>query len=130
MDIANQEAVHFDTPDIAARVERMAPAQIDALPFGAIKLDQAATVQFYNETERRETGAGDLPRVGRNWFTEIAPCTNTDRFRGRTEQARLSGTLDIEFSHIGDFDDRTRELVMRIQSVPGGGCWIFVRRAT
>jgi hypothetical protein len=49
-------------------------------------------------------------------------------FRGRIERARVSGVLDLEFSHVGDFEDRDRELTVRIQSASTGGYWIFMRR--
>jgi hypothetical protein len=38
------------------------------------------------------------------------------------------GTLDISFSHTGDFDDRHRELEVRVQSASDQGVWIFLRR--
>jgi len=34
----------------------------------------------------------------------------------------------LEFSHVGDFEDRDRELTVRIQSASTGGYWIFMRR--
>ena len=41
---------------------------------------------------------------------------------------QISGTLDLEFSHIGDFEDRERELTVRVQSAFDGGYWVFMRR--
>ena len=40
----------------------------------------------------------------------------------------VRGTLDLEFTHIGDFEDRERELAVRVQSASHGGYWVFMRR--
>jgi hypothetical protein len=53
---------------------------------------------------------------------------NNAAFRGRIERALAAGHLDITFSHTGDFDDKAKELTVRVQSATGGGCWIFMKR--
>ncbi len=120
--------VTFDMPGLARAVEALAPHAVDALPFGAIRLDEDGRVVTFNQTERNRGGSGTLSRLGRDFFTEIAPCMDTPEFRGRVERARASGTLDLAFTHIGDFADRERELTVRVQSASGGGTWIFQRR--
>ncbi|MGY2048486.1 PAS domain-containing protein [Methylobacterium sp. JK268] len=118
----------FDRPDLARAVEGLGPDGIDALPFGVIRLDRQGIVCLYNATERAQSGSGAHPRLGRHFFSEVAPCMDDDRFRGRIERARAAGTLDLEFTHVGDFSDRERELTVRIQSSHDGGVWIFLRR--
>lgn len=118
----------FDAPELARAVETLSPQEIDALPFGAIRLNEAGLVTFYSEAERKLSGSGDRTRLGREFFGQIAPCMDNEAFRGRIEEAKRRGTLDLEFTHIGDFDDRDRELTVRIQSAAGGGVWIFLRR--
>ena len=120
--------VDFDTPDLAKLVEGLSQDAFDALPFGAIRVDADDQVLRYNQTERRLSGSGARDRLGRGFFTQVAPCMDNDAFRGRAAQARRAGTLDIEFTHIGDFSDRDRELTVRLQSAPENGMWIFIRR--
>ena len=117
----------FSTPALAAAVERLPRAAIDALPFGAIRLDAAGGVVFYSAAERRLSGYR-AEVLARPFFTEIAPCMNTASFRGRIDRALAAGTLDIAFDHIGDFDDSGKMLHVRVQSASGGGCWIFMQR--
>jgi hypothetical protein len=49
-------------------------------------------------------------------------------FRGRIEQARRHGIVDIELGWVGDFDDINREMQVRIQSSCDNGTWIFIYR--
>jgi photoactive yellow protein len=118
----------YDLPNLATAVESLSEAEIDSLPFGAIRLTSEGVVEYYSNAERRLSGSGARNRLGLHFFEEIAPCMNNDQYRGRIDQAILRGTLDLEFTHIGDFEDRERELTVRVQSSSDGGYWIFMRR--
>ncbi|PPQ37667.1 hypothetical protein CCS01_03270 [Rhodopila globiformis] len=117
----------FDEPLLAKAVERLSPEEVDALPFGAIRLDAEGTVRFYSDAERRLSGYPKAA-VGHKFFTEIAPCMNNAAFRGRIEQALDAGRLDIRFGFVGDFSSPATEVDVRVQSATSGGCWIFIRR--
>jgi photoactive yellow protein len=119
---------NYEVKNLAEVVEGLTSQQIDNLPFGAIRLGADGEVQYYSEAERRLSGSGDHPRVGLNFFLDIAPCMDSPHYRGRVEQAITRGVIDLEFTHIGDFEDRERELVVRIQSAASGGYWIFMQR--
>ena len=118
----------YDDRVLARKVEALSAQDIDALPFGAIRLAPDGTVAHYSEAERRLSGSGERPRLGLNFFRKIAPCMDNDQYRGRIEKALARGTLDLEFTHIGDFEDRERELTVRVQSATDGGYWVFMRR--
>ncbi|MET4666011.1 hypothetical protein [Sphingomonas sp. PvP056] len=118
----------FDTPALARAVEALPTAVVDALPFGAIRLNADGTVAFYSAAERRLSGSGSHDRIGLDFFGKVAPCMDNPDFRGRVERASAAGTLDLEFTHIGDFEDRDRELNIRVQPASTGGYWIFLRR--
>lgn len=115
----------FDDDRLASLVEAMTPAERNALPFGAIRLDRNNTVLFYSESEARFSGMGDRGQVGRNFFADIAPCFADESYLGRIERAREDGDIDIEMGVIGDFSDADSELRARIVSAPDGGLWIF-----
>lgn len=121
-------AVSFDEPQLARAVEQLSAAAIDALPYGAIRLDRAGQIVFYSAAEARLSGYGSRPALGRHFFTEVAPCLAHPGFRGRIEKAQAAGTLDIEFGYVGDFDDASKDVCFRIQSASDGGIWIFTQR--
>ena len=121
--------VTFDTIKLAEAVERLPKEAVDALPFGAIRLDDAGVVTFYSAAEAKLSGYGSRrPALGVSFFVEMAPCMDTPAFRGRIERARAAGKYDLEFGWVGDFADRARELQVRVQPASDGGCWIFIRR--
>jgi len=126
--MGSRDLPRFDTDNLARIVESMPIDAIDALDFGAIRLDRSGTVTFYSKTEAEQSGRGPRPTVGLKFFTDVAPCMNNPAFRGRIEAAIAAGTLDIEFNHVGDFADRDRELCVRAQSASDGGVWIFHQR--
>jgi photoactive yellow protein len=119
----------FNQAVLARAIESLTSDELDLLPFGVIGLDPAGVVRVYNKTEARLSGRKARPTQGLSFFTEIAPCMNNDYFKGRIEKARLAGTLDIAFTFVGDFNDRNRELSVRVQSAADGGLWIFHHRA-
>jgi len=122
--------VSFDEPDLAGAVERLPREAVDALPFGAIRLDAAGVVRFYSAAEARLSGSDARARLGIDFFTAVAPCMDTAEYRGRIERARRDGQVDIEFGWVGDFADAERFLRVRIQSTRDGdgGVWIFMLR--
>jgi photoactive yellow protein len=120
--------VDFDSPDLVSQVEKLRPEQIDALPYGTIRLDPELRVTFYSQAEAELSGYADRPAIGRIFFSEIAPCMNNADFLGRIETARARGKLDLEFAWIGDFSDPDRELQVRVLSGTDGGVWLFLKR--
>jgi photoactive yellow protein len=118
----------FNRPDLARAIETLDPTQIDQLPYGVIKLDADGGTKIFNATEARMSGFKSRPALGLEFFLDVAPCMGKPEFRGRIEQARRNGTVDIEMGWVGDFDDMDREMQVRIQSSSDNGIWIFIHR--
>jgi photoactive yellow protein len=118
--------IDFDAPDLAKRIEALSQYELDRLAFGVILLDREGVVQFYSQTEARQSGYTGAP-MGRNFFA-ISRCFGGDDFRGRIMRAMEEGAVDLEFGWPGDFADRKRELRIRVQSARSGGVWIFISR--
>lgn len=69
--------------------------ELDGLPFGVIVLAEDGTILAYNLAEGELAGREPSAVIGRNFFTEIAPCTAVQTFKGvfqefckRTEDSR------------------------------------------
>jgi photoactive yellow protein len=120
----------FDHPELATEVDQLSEPLIDTLPFGAVRLDAQGAVLVFNETERLASGSKMQARMGLDFFRQVAPCFGRPEYKGMIEQALKRGTVDLEFTHVGDFDDPDREMTVRVQSSRHGGYWIFMRRDT
>ena len=116
----------FDAPDLAQLAERASQFELDNLPFGVIRLDRAGTVLFYNATEARLSGYGEIP-LGQDLFA-ISRCLGSDDFRGRIQRAMEQGPVNLEIGWPGDYGDPSRELRIRVQSSRNGGLWLFIER--
>jgi photoactive yellow protein len=78
-------------------------AEIDALPFGYIALDAEGVIRKYNRYEADLARRDPQQVLGRNFFREVAPCTQVQEFEGRfRELVAGSGepalTFDFEFN--------------------------------
>lgn len=120
--------IDFNAPDLAARIEKLSPSDLDRLPFGVIRLDREGTVLVYSATEARLSGYGTTP-LGRNLF-DVSLCASRGDFRERVMHAIESGAadLDLELGWRGDPSDPNREMRIRIQSSRTGGVWLFIER--
>jgi photoactive yellow protein len=118
----------FEEPQLAQIVEKLPEASLHALPYGVIRLNPEGAITFYSETEARLSGYGQRRALGRHLFTEVAPCFAQAGFLRRVEAARATGTVDIAFGHVGDFDDADKELRCRILSASDQGLWVFLQR--
>jgi photoactive yellow protein len=118
----------FDAPDLAIRIEAMTVEQINALPFGVIRVDVEGVVRQYSAREAALSGFGARDAIGLEFFAQMAPCMNSPLVRGRIEKALAQRTLDMRMSHVGDFTDRQRLLDLRAVSATQGGFWLFLRR--
>jgi photoactive yellow protein len=121
--------VGFDSPRLAEDVEKLSPDQIDALPFGAIRLDRDGNITFFSARERQQSGYRH-EALSRSFFADVAPCLDTPQYRGQLEKALRDGGLDVEFADIVDLPDGRRDVEVRVrmQSGPSGANWIFTQR--
>jgi photoactive yellow protein len=119
----------FETPRLSEAVERLSPAEIEVLPFGVIRVDSQNIVCLHNEIEEREAGFALRPSLGKPFSFDVAPCMSWPHFEHRIAEARAAGSLDIRFNYVDDFEDRNRELTVRVQSAGDGGLWIFLKHA-
>ena len=64
-------------------IDDLSDAELDALAFGVIALDEEGTVLRYNLYESRLARLDRNQVVGRNFFDDVAPCTRIEAFQGR-----------------------------------------------
>lgn len=111
---------------IAAMNEQM----LDELPFGAIRLDREGFILGYNRFESRLSGLEPTRVIGRNFFTQVAPCTNVKEFAGRFREGVARGELHVEFPYVFTFNPPRQVLVTLYFHKPTGNSWVLVKTTT
>ena len=78
--------------------DALSSAELDALPYGMIQLDSHGTVLRYSSAEARLSGLAAGETVGRNFFRDVAPCTQVGEFFGRFQDGVRARQLDAVFN--------------------------------
>lgn len=118
----------FESDRLSHHLAELNALSADDLLFGAIQIDKQGTVLLYNDAESRLSGLAREKVIGKNFFVDIAPCTNNDEFRGAFEQGLQSGELNESFlyrffsEHVKAIDVR-----VRMRKAINGTYWILVR---
>jgi photoactive yellow protein len=109
------------------RLDMMTGIEFDDLPFGAIRLDCAGRVMAFNRTESLYSGLRQQHVIGRDWFRDIAPCTNTAKFYGKFKEGLTKGMIDTSFDYVFT---RFSEPSVRVHilKAPGEDFWVLMKR--
>jgi len=106
---------------------------LELLPYGVIVVDGDGRVLFYNSREERISGQSRASVMGRNFFTEVAPCTAVQAFQGRFCRMMEQGILSEEFHFVFPFAKGPRTVQISLQPFTKDGehlCVIFVADLT
>ena len=92
----------------------MAPEELDHLPYGMIQLDRTGRILKYNAVESRLASLRQEDAIGKQFFTEIAPCTKVKEFYGRFMEGVLHESLDTSFRFHFAFKMSPRDVTVRL----------------
>jgi len=108
-------------------------ATLDLLPYGIIVVDAQGVILYYNRREEEIAGRSRDDVLGRNFFTEVAPCTQVDEFRERFAEAVRDGGGTRPFRFRFADPRRPREVEITVSPFESGGaplCLIAVSDLT
>jgi photoactive yellow protein len=110
------------------KVSALPEEKLNELPFGAIRLDKEGRIMSFNKYEADLTGRDPNRVVGKNFFTQVAPCTNVKAFAGRYREGVEKGNLHAFFPYRFDFEMAPRDVTVTLfysRNTEQG--WVFVR---
>ena len=121
--------LEFGSNDIENVMARLSSVEIDRLAFGTIQLDAAGVILQFNLMEGKITGRDPAKMIGRNFFTDVAPCADTPIFKGTFDKGVRSGTLNVMFEYTFDYVmTPTRVKVHMKRALAGDTYWLFIKR--
>ena len=116
------EKVEFGQDNLENTLANMSDRDLDNLNFG--------TILQYNAAEGDITGRDPKEMVGKNFFKDVAPCTDSPEFKGKFDEGVQSGDLDAIFEYTFDYQmTPTKVKVQMKKAMTGDSYWIFVKRA-
>ena len=129
MALQGMNTVAFGKDDIENVLGKMTDTQINGLAFGAVQVDASGKILTYNAAEAGITGrnAGDV--IGKNFFKDVAPCTNTPKFKGVFDAGVKNDDLNTMFEYVFDYKmNPTKVKIHMKKAINGGSFWFFVKR--
>ena len=125
--MTHQDTSAFSRADLE-RIDHMQPQELNALPFGAIQLDASGTILRFNSYEANLTGRKPEKVIGRNFFEEVAPCTNVREFAGKFHEGIRKKELHEVFPYMFDFKMAPRNVTVTLfYNKANDTAWVFVR---
>jgi len=121
--------ISFGAEDIENILAQMTKTQLDKLAFGTIQLDKTGKILSYNAAEAEITGRNSKEVIGKNFFTEVAPCTRHPEFYGVFLEGVKNNNLNNLFESVFDYNMKpTKVKVHMKKAIVGDTYWIIVKR--
>ncbi len=117
----------FVSDNILKTLPNMSRAGADAAPFGIVKVDDQGVITLYNKWESEMADVPVPSAEGRNFFTQVAPCTNNRLFFGKFKDGVSQGTLDTEFNYTFSYKMKPTNVQIRLyRHAASKTNWVFV----
>lgn len=127
---ANLASQSFCDASLAQSIPSMSAAAIDGLDFGVVKVDDDGAIKLYNKYESDLGGWTQEAVAGKNFFTEVALCTNNAIFRGVFKEGVAAGTLNHLFPYTFTYKmSPTPVRVHLFRDAASRTNWIFVKKS-
>ena len=111
-----------------AGLSSMSNEELDKLPIGAIRLDPRGKILAFNRTESTLSGFAASAVLGKNFFTEVAPCTNVQQFAGRFREGVAKKDLHAVFPYHFNLPQVFDVTVTLYYHKASDTVWVLVRR--
>jgi photoactive yellow protein len=118
----------FDDPEILKHLESASAEEIDTLNFGVVRMKADGTVALYSAFESNLSGLDKNNVLGRNYFEQVAPCTNnymiSQRFLDTPE-------MDVVLPYVFSFQMKPTTVRLRLlRSASAKSMYLLVERST
>lgn len=86
----------------------------DDQPFGIVQVDDSGVIQLYNKWESEMAAVPVSAAEGKNFFTQVAPCTNNRLVFGKFKDGVAKGELDSEFNYTFTYKMKPTNVQIRL----------------
>lgn len=120
--------VSFVSNDFKKKLGNLSRSDADAADFGIVKVDENGKILLYNKFESELAGVPVEKAEGRNFFTDVAVCTNNRIFFGRFKDGVGKGELDVTFNYVFTYKMKPTNVVIHLYHDKASSTnWVFVK---
>lgn len=102
--------------------------EADEYGFGIVRIDDEGFVTLYNHAQSEFAGTVGEDVIGKNFFLEVAPCTNNGLFRGAFQRGIETGELDEFLPYTFTVKMNPTAVRVRLYRTAGvEGSWMFCK---
>lgn len=113
---------------VLERLPEMSRAELDEFEYGVIKVDDTGIIELFSRAETGFSGVTAAAAEGRNFFTQVAPCTNNRLFYGRFKKGVESGDLNHVMPYTYTYKMRPTNVTIQLYRHRATGTnWIVTR---
>jgi photoactive yellow protein len=127
-DADDDASLTFEADNLADVLGTVSEDALDEAPFGVVQIDDDGVVQFYNQYESELSGVDPEDAVGRNFFTQLAPCSGNRLFHGRFKKGIKQGELDERFTYTFTYKMSPTLVDVRMHRDDEGRNWVLIRK--
>ncbi len=121
--------MNFGDPELLEKLPTLSREEIDALAFGVVKVNDTGIVEIFNKFESEVASIAVTKAEGRNFFTQIAPCTNNRLILGRFKEGVLAGELDVCLPYTFTYKMRPTNVNIHLyRHASTGTNWVIVQK--
>lgn len=107
--------LQFTQSNLLSALEECDEHLLDKLEFGVVGMNASGAVERYNAAESKIAGLSAGRVIGKNFFTEVAPCTNNFLVAQRFQDEE---TLDVTIPYVFTVKMRPRKVELRLLKAP------------
>ena len=119
----------FISQEQLSSLPSMSRAELDALDFGAVKVDDEGVIEIYNRYESELASVSVADAEGKSFFTQVAPCTNNNLFFGSFKKGVQEGELNALFPYTFTYRMRPTNVKVHIyRDAATRTNWVLVKK--
>ncbi|MCR9141956.1 MAG: PAS domain-containing protein [bacterium] len=123
-----ESASNFVPESVRTGVASMSADELNALDFGVVRVDNQGKILFYNKYESELAGIAPAEAEGKNFFYDVAPCTNNRLFLGSFQQGVREGAMHILFFYTFTYRMNPTYVKVVLLKNKADENWIFVQK--
>ena len=117
----------FVPDEFVGHLPNVSRSAADAQPFGIVQVDDAGVIQLYNKWESEMAAVPVTTAEGKNFFTQVAPCTNNRLVYGKFKDGVTKGEMDSEFNYTFTYKMKPTNVQIRLlRHAPSKTNWVLV----